>query len=210
MIKKITLFILFFCSVSLVQAQLMDELKEKQADLKSQIGEKEGELNALKGELAGVEKEISYLSGWQKGITGLVGFNFDNSNDWIASPNPNANSSSLNVNLTGFVNKETEKAFWRNKAVVTKAWSDVDLSEADDSLSNDGLFDNGTVDIFNVSSLAGYKVNSWFAISGLGEFNTSLGNFFKPGTFDIGIGATLTPVQNLVIVTLGITKAYLR
>lgn len=178
----------------------MEELKTKQGELKAQIAEKAGELGALEGELAGIEKEISILSGWQKGITGLVGFDFNSSNDWIASPNPNSSSSALNIGLTAFANQEGRKHFWRNKAVITKAWNDVDLSAADDSLSNDKLFDNGTVDIFNVSSLAGYKINSWFALSALGEFNTSLGNFFKPGTFDIGLGATLTPIENLVIV----------
>ncbi len=200
MMKQLFFLCFFLCSLIICEGQTLEELKEKQGQLKAQIDEKSGELSALQGELAGVEKEITILSGWQTGLTGLVGLNFNKSNDWIASPNPNSSSTSLNIGLTAFANKEGEKSFWRNKAVITKAWNDVDLSEADDSLSNDGLFDNGTVDIFNVSSLAGYKLNNWIALSGLGEFNTSIENFFNPGTFDIGIGATLTPVQNLVVV----------
>lgn len=202
MTKRLTVAILFiFCAFSIfAQTQSMEELKAKQAELKEQIAEKSGEVSKLQGELDGIEKEISILSGWQMGLTGLIGFDFNKSNDWISSPNPNSKSTALNIGLTAFANQEGRKHFWRNKAVLTKAWSDVDLSEADDSLSNDGLFDNGTVDILNISSLAGYKINDWFALSGLGEINTSLGNFLDPGTFDIGIGVTLTPIQNLVIV----------
>ncbi|MEL6357914.1 MAG: DUF3078 domain-containing protein, partial [Bacteroidota bacterium] len=194
-----SLIVLMACLVT-ISAQDKAELETQKADLEAKIAEKAGELAALEGELAGVQKELTILSGWQTGLTGLVGFDLNSSNDWIASPNPNSESSSLNIGLTAFANKEGNKAFWRNKAVVTKAWNDVDISDADNTEPEDGLFDNGTVDIFNLSSLAGYKLNNWLALSGLGEFNTSIENFFNPGTLDVGIGATLTPIENLVVV----------
>ena len=46
----------------------------------------------------------------------------------------------------------------------------------------------------------GYRIHPKFAISALGELNTSLGNFFEPGTIDIGVGGTWTPNNNLVVV----------
>jgi len=48
--------------------------------------------------------------------------------------------------------------------------------------------------------LAGYKLTDKIALSALGELNTSIENFLEPGTFDIGLGATWTPIPNLVVV----------
>jgi len=199
MTRYFTALIVSLACMVTISAQDKAALETKKAELEAQVAEKAGELAALEGELAGVQKELTILGGWDIGLTGLVGFDFNSSNDWIASPNPNSESSSLNIGLTAFANKEGDKAFWRNKGVITKAWNDVDLSDADNN-DDDGLFDNGTVDIFNVSSLAGYKLNDWIALSGMAEFNTSIENFFNPGTLDIGVGATLTPIENLVVV----------
>jgi len=86
--------------------------------------------------------------------------------------------------------------FWNNKLIINKAWQKVDLIGDNDS----DFFDNGTVDILNISSLAGYKLNEKWAISGLGEFNSSLGNFLEPATLDIGVGVTWKPITNLTVV----------
>ncbi|MFK7807204.1 MAG: hypothetical protein AB8F74_05305, partial [Saprospiraceae bacterium] len=50
------------------------------------------------------------------------------------------------------------------------------------------------------SSLYGYKLNSKWAISGLGEYRSTLTNFNDPGFLDIGAGATWTPITDLVVV----------
>lgn len=200
MIKKLFLMVFALACVNFASAQTMEELKAKKAELETTLGEKQGEIGAIEGELNALKKEIDILSGWITGVSGNIGFDFNKSSNWSASPNPNSSSSSLNLGVTAFANQEGEKAFWRNKGILTKSWSDVDLSASDDSISGDGLFDNGTIDILNISSLAGYKLTDWIALSALGELNTSLENFLDPGTFDIGIGATLTPVENLVIV----------
>ena len=58
-----------------------------------------------------------------------------------------------------------------------------------------------TADAFNISSLFGYKLSEKIAISALGEYRTTfLSNFNSPGFLDIGVGATWTPVNNLVVV----------
>lgn len=196
MLKRLLIFTLVLFTASFASAQTLDELKAKKAELEATLGEKKGEVGALEGELAGIQKEIDILSGWTTGFSGIVGFAFNQSNNWAANPNPDASSTALNIGITAFANQEGRKHFWRNKAVISKAWQDFDLTDAE----NDDLFDNGTVDILNISSLAGYKINDWFALSALGELNTSIENFLEPGTFDFGIGGTLTPVENLVIV----------
>ncbi|MEM6318118.1 MAG: DUF3078 domain-containing protein [Bacteroidota bacterium] len=193
-----TLFTLF--AVGSLQAQTLDELKAKKADLEAQRAAKQAEADAFNGEIASLAGQIEILSGWQKGFNGSVGFNLNNSFNWIANPNTDARSTGLNIGLTAFANRKTEKYFWNNKGIVTKAWQDIDLNDADRDNDDDGLFDNGTIDIVNISSLYGYKLNDKIAISGLGELNTSIENFLKPGTLDFGVGATWTPADNFVVV----------
>jgi len=209
--KKIILNTLLFSLFSLcLMGQSIEDLKEMQMDKKSKVADLQSKIDGLNTEVDGLQAEIDKLSGWRKGVTGLVGFDWNRSNGWIANPNPDAKSASLNIGLTGYILNDKEKYFWHNKGIVQKAWNDVDLSDADDVQRDangdiipdvkDGLFRNGTVDILNLSSLAGYKLSKTFAISGLAELNTSIGNFLEPGTLDIGVGATWLPIQNMTVV----------
>lgn len=197
--KKITLLLFMFCvAFTAVNAQTLDaDLKAKQAELAAA----QEAIDKLTGEISDLEASIEQGAGWLTGFGGTVGFNFNKSSGWIANPNPEASSSGLTIGLSGYANNITEDFFWRNKGILTKAWQDIDLSDADRDLPNDGLFDNGTVDLLNISSLAGKPISDQWAISGLGELNTSLGNFLKPGTFDIGVGLTWTPdIDDLIVV----------
>ena len=198
--KVYILFLGLFLFASSTNAQTLDELKSKKAELAAKAAEAQATADALNGEIAGLDKEIDILSGWIKGFSGIVGFDFNKSNNWISSPNKDASSSALNLGLTAFANKMTEKTMFRNKGFINKSWQDVDLSEADGGTEEDGLFDNGTVDILNLSSLYGYRIHPKFAISALGELNTSVENFLAPGALDIGVGGTWTPNNNLVVV----------
>ncbi len=201
--KKLLLLVVcaLFASINVSSAQeTLESLKAQKADKMAMHGEAQAKADALKGEIDALQLEIDKLSGWITGLSGLVGFDFNKSNGWVGSPNPDASSSKLGIGITAFANKTREKSFWNNKVLIDKQWQDVDLSDGDQEGENDGLFDNGTVDIVNMSSLYGYKLNSWIAASGLGEVNTSIENFLDPGTLDIGVGATLTPMENLVVV----------
>lgn len=194
----LVVLVLSFMTVNL-QAQdtiSLEELKEEKAGIDSEIGDKTAELNELKSAAAGLQKQIEILSGWQTGFGGTVGFAFNNNKRWAASPNPNSNSSSLALNLSGYANNIKEKTMWRNSGILAKQWQDIDLDESED----DGLFDNGTVDLLNISSLYGYRLAPQFAITAMGELNTSLGNFLEPGTLDLGAGGTWTPTNNLVVI----------
>ena len=196
---QLALFILL-CSAGLVQAQTLEELQSLKAEKEAAIGDLQGKINTLQAEVDGIQLDIDKLSGWRKGFSGILGFDFNKSNGWIANPNPNAYSAALNLGLTAYANKEMEKSFWNNKAIATKSWQDVDLNESDSSNENDNLFDNGTVDILNLQSLYGYKLSEKLAVSAMGDLNTSIGNFLSPGVLDIGAGLTWLPASNLTVV----------
>lgn len=185
---------------AITQAQSVRELQSLQTQKLGQIEDLKAQIAAVEGELEAIDAKMDVLSGWKKGINGIVGFDINDSNGWIANTNPSARATSLNLGITAFANNDMEKTFWHNKGIVQKGWQDVDKTQADRNADNDGLFDNGTVDIVNVSSLAGYKLTDQLAISALGELNTSIGNFLEPGTIDLGIGVTWRPLTNLTVV----------
>lgn len=199
--RKYFLIVLAICGIcTMGVCQTIEELKETQSEKTAAADELQAQVDALRSEADGLQTEIDKLSGWRKGVNGLIGFDFNNSDGWIANPNPNAKSSSLNLGINAFLLNDKEKTFWHNKGIVNKAWQDVDLSESDTGANNDKLFDNGTVDLLNISSLAGYKILDNLALSGQGELNTSLGNMFNPGTLDIGFGITWLPIENMTVV----------
>jgi len=198
------LFVLAFaiiCTGFSLEAQTIDELKAQKAAIEAQQAEAQATADGFAGEIAGLQKQINLLSGWRKGIGGILGLNFSNASNWAGFPNPNASSSNFTANITGFANLEREKYFWDNKLLVNQGWLSLDPNDGVTAPAP-GLFTDGskTLDVVNLSSLAGYKLSNKLALSGLGELNTSITNFFEPGTIDIGIGATYTPVENFRIV----------
>jgi len=193
-------FFIILGSVCGMNAQSIADLKSQKAEKEAQLAKEQAEADALKSEVKTLNDEILKLSGWQTAYSGLIGFDFKRSNNWVSSPNTDARSSSLNLSANAFANKTTGKYFWKNKLLMTKSWQDVDLTIADQKVRGDGLFDNGTVDILNLSSLYGRKLTKKIALSGLAELNTSVEGFLSPGTFDFGLGATWSPSSNLTIV----------
>lgn len=195
--KKIQLFLLLVFTASVISAQTIDELKAMKATKTAEAKGFQAQIDAVNGEIAGIDAQITELTGWTTGLNGTIGFDFASSDKWQANPNPSAESSSLGLGITAYANKDQAKYFWNNKGIFQKAWQDVDIEGVGEE---DDLFDQGTVDIINISSLAGYKINSKLALSGLGELNTSLGQFLKPGTADLGIGATWLPIKGMTVV----------
>ncbi len=198
MMKKLFLLTMTLLTFGFASAQDMtlEEMKASKAEMETKIADSKAMVDATQAELDALQKKINMLSGWMTGLSGVVGMNFGGSSQWAAAPNPTANSQALALGVTGYANREQPKYFWNNKLIINKSWQKVEIGSADAGK----LFDNGTVDILNVSSLAGYKLNEKIAISALGELNTSLENFLEPGTFDIGVGVTWKPITNLVVV----------
>lgn len=200
--KKILSFIVFACLVTFnLQAQTLDELKAKKADLEAQQAAKQAEADAFNGEIGDLAGQIEILSGWQKGLSGLVGLNFGGANNWRANANPNNSFSSLNLGVNAFANNIKEKSFWRNTLTANLGWQGLD-SNTDDDEEGNGFLSDRNADVLIGSSLYGYRLNQDIAISALGDLNTSIFNFLNPGTFDVGVGVTWTPHQipNLIVV----------
>lgn len=176
-----------------LQSQTIDELKTQKA-------EKEAKIAALQAEVSGLTAEIAKLSGpagWQFGSLGTIGLNFSKFNNWVSTDAPNTFASTIGFSGSAFVNLDKEKFFWKNSAILNIAKTKLDTDTKDD-------FDTDyetSADAFGITSLYGYKLSNKIAISGLGEYRTSiLSNFNSPGYLDIGAGATWTPVSNLVVV----------
>ena len=182
---------------SLLQAQSLSELKEKQLAASELHAEAQAKADELQAEIDGLQREIDLTSGWRKGLAGVVGFNLNRSSNWAKNANPSSLGSGLSINGTGYAINEGEKVFLRNTGILNLAWQKVDPNT---KVDGDETNFNRVTDILNLSSLAGYKLSKAFALSGLGEINTSVGNFLSPGTFDLGVGGTYTGVENLVVV----------
>lgn len=170
--------------------QTIDELKAEQAVKKDSIAAIQGRVDALQG-------QIDTFPGWKKGVFGTIGANLSGSKNWYQQGTPNNSAGNIGITLNGFANLDKEKFFWRNSGNVNAQWVKIDNKDID---TDDDSF-NSTTDVFNITSLYGYKLSDKFAISALGEYRTSvINNFNDPGYLDVGIGATWTPITDMVVV----------
>ena len=198
------LFSFFILKLSSQEVRTLEEVRLIQTEKIAQIADLQSQIDAIQGEVDLFQDEIDNIAGWRKGLSGLLGFSINRSRGWVANPNPRATTTALSIGLTAFANYGKDKFFWHNKGILSESWQDVDKNEVERQANNDGLFDNGVVDLLNVSSLAGYKISETFALSGLAEVNTSIANFLSPGTLDVGLGATWIPSKHLTVTILPI------
>lgn len=205
-INTIFFFLLLILSTSGLQAQDIEALKAEKAELLAQQAELKKQAAAFDGKISSLNKEITLLSGWQTGLSGLVGLNFSSSNSWQANANANSSSSVLNIGVNAYANNIKEKSFWRNTLTTNISWQGLDNNTKDD-LDGSGFLENRNGDVLIASSLYGYRFSPALAGTVLGDLNTSVFNFLSPGTADVGIGATWTPVAvpNLVVVAHPLT-----
>jgi len=184
----LTLLSLFLC-VGL-QAQTKEELQAQQAAKKDTLARLEGEIGAI-------QAQIDAIPGWRTGAFGTVGVNITNFSDWFSKGIPNSSGGTIGFTVNAYANLIEEKFFWRNSGAVNLAW--VKFDDKNDPNDSDS-FEQAT-DVFNITSLYGYKLSEKFAVSGLMEYRTTLlSNFNDPGYLDLGIGGTWTPIENLVVV----------
>ncbi|WP_179348550.1 DUF3078 domain-containing protein [Winogradskyella pacifica] len=188
--KKLLLIAILMLSVTFGFSQTKEELQAQKA-------EKQAEANKFQGEANAIQKQIDALPGWRKGAFGTIGGSLSNFNDWYSQGAPNNSSGNLGVTFNGFANKIEDKYFWRNSLTMNLNW--VKLDNKDTELDSEKF--EPTTDVFNISSLYGRNLNDKWAISGLAEYRTTLlDNFNDPGFLDVGVGATWTPLENLIVV----------
>ncbi len=188
--KKILLLLTLFIGISTLNAQTKQELQ-------AQKSEKQAAADALQAEANALQAQINALPGWRKGAFGTIGGSLSNFNNWYSQGAPNNASGNIGFTLNGYANLIEEKFFWRNSLSTNLNW--VKLDNKDNPLDDDSF--KATTDVFNVSSLYGRNITKSLAASGLMEYRTTLlNNFNNPGYLDFGVGATWTPIDNLIVV----------
>jgi len=188
--KKLLLLSVFFCGIAFSQAQTKEELKTQKA-------EKQAEADAAQAEANAIQAKIDALPGWRIGAFGTIGGSLSNFNNWYSQGAPNNSSGNIGFTVNAYANLIEDKFFWRNALSTNLNW--VKLDNKDTDLDDEDF--NPTTDVFNISSLYGRKLSEKFAVSTLAEYRTTLlNNFNDPGFLDIGVGATWTPIENLVVV----------
>lgn len=187
----LTLF--FFGTLALVNAQSTMTVEE----LKASQDTKKAEIEKLTTDIADLQKKIDEFPGWRTGAFGVIGANLSGFNDWFSRESANSSAGNIGITLNGFANLNREKFFWRNGGNINLAWVKFD----DKDVPTDSEDFEQATDVFTLSSLYGYKLSEKFAVSALGEYRTTvLSNFNDPGYLDLGVGATWTPIQDLVVV----------
>ncbi|MCF6294365.1 MAG: DUF3078 domain-containing protein [Flavobacteriaceae bacterium] len=188
--KKLLFTSLFLLSISFSFSQTKEELKVEQQTKKDSIATLQSKANAL-------QAKIDALPGWRTGAFGTIGGSISNFNNWYAQGIPNNSSGNIGFTVNAYANLIQEKFFWRNALTTNLNW--VKLDDKDNLTDGDSF--NPTTDVFNLSSLYGRKLNQKLAVSGLLEYRTTLlNNFNDPGYLDLGVGATWTPITDLVVV----------
>lgn len=170
---------------------------QTEEELKAELAPKKDSIKALQARVDAIKAEIDALPGWKKGAFGTIGANISSFNNWYAQGTPNNSSGNIGVTVNGFANLQQDKFFWRNSGNLNLGW--VKFDDKDDP-DDDDSFKQAT-DVFTITSLYGRKLNEKFAISALGEYRTTiLNNFNDPGYLDFGVGATWTPITDMVVV----------
>ena len=189
--NRILLFLaVLLCGMMTVNAQTKEELETQKA-------EKQAEADKYKKEADALQKQIDALPGWRVGAFGTIGGSLSNFTNWYSQGKPNNTSGNIGFTINGHANLIQEKFFWRNSLTTNLNW--VKLDDRDDP-ADDSSF-SPTTDVFSVSSLYGRNITKTLAASGLMEYRTTLlDNFNDPGYLDLGVGATWTPIENLIVV----------
>jgi hypothetical protein len=188
--KKTLLIMTLFIGVISMNAQTKEELKALKA-------EKEAEAKALTKEAENLQSQIDKFPGWKFGAFGTIGASLSEFNNWYAQGTPNNSSGNINITANPFAKLDRDKYFWYSKANINLSW--VKFDDKDDP-TDDNSFKEAN-DVFNITSLYGYKLSKKIAVSALGEYRSTLiNNFNDPGYLDLGVGITWTPIENLIVV----------
>ncbi|WP_179337366.1 DUF3078 domain-containing protein [Winogradskyella ludwigii] len=188
--KKLILSAFFLVAMTFAFAQTKEELQTQKSEKQAEADKFQGEANAL-------QAQIDALPGWKLGAFGTIGGSLSNFSEWYSQAAPNNSSGNIGVTFNGFANKIEDKYFWRNSLTMNLNWVKLDNKD----IETDSEDFESTTDVFNISSLYGRKLNEKWAISGLAEYRTTLlDNFNDPGFLDLGVGATWTPINNLIVV----------
>lgn len=188
---KIRLFCVFTLFVfGFGFAQTKEELQE-------QLNEKQAQADKFQAEANAIKAKIDALPGWRIGAFGTIGGSVSQFNNWYAQGTPNNDAGSIGITFNAFANKIEDDYFWKSALNVNLSW--VQFDDKDDPTDENDF--RAATDVFNLSSLYGYRLSETWAISAFTEYRTTLiDNFNDPGYLDVGAGATWTPNSDLTVV----------
>ncbi|SFN43978.1 Protein of unknown function [Bizionia echini] len=185
---------IFTIGLVLLATATFSQTKE---ELKEQKAEKQAAADALQAEADELQKQIDAFPGWKFGAFGTIGASFSEFNNWYGQGTPNNASGNITITVNPYAKLDRENYFWYNTGNINLSW--VKFDDKDDP-TDDNSFREAN-DVFNVTSLFGYKIAKNLAASTLAEYRTTLiNNFNDPGYLDVGVGITWTPLENLVVV----------
>lgn len=183
--------------VMAVMAVTFSSFAQTEEELMAAKAAKNDSIAAIQARANAIQAQIDALPGWKTGAFGTIGVNLSSFNNWYAQGFPNNSSGNIAITVNAYANQQEEKFFWNNNLNANFNW--IKLDDEDDPTDDDSFRE--ATDVFNLSSLYGRRLNSKWAISGLAEYRTTvLNNFNDPGYLDLGVGATWTPITNLVVV----------
>ena len=195
--------LLLLCSLFFTTAvfgQGLPALKAQRDSIKQLKKIKTQEANAFQKQIDSLKNEIAIESGWRLDANVIIGLNISRTSNWVSNVNPNAVTSQFSLSNTLSAHRDTRKSFWKNNSSLNLAWQSLDLDTKDGGMTK--LFEDRTTDVLALSSLYGYRFNPAFAISTLGDLNTSMYSFLQTGSLDFSTGITYKPqkVKTLAIV----------
>jgi hypothetical protein len=190
MLKKLLLSAFLITVVSFSFSQTKEELEAQKA-------EKKAEVDKYQAQADSIQAIIDALPGWRLGAFGTIGGSLSQFNNWYAQGTPNNEAGNIGFTVNAYANKIEDKYFWKNALTLNLNW--VKLDDKDDPNDDDSF--RSTTDVFNLSSLYGYRVSKSWAASAFAEYRTTLiDNFNDPGYLDLGVGMTWTPNADLTVV----------
>lgn len=188
-IRHLLIGALMFIS-ALGVSQTKEELKAQKATFQAEVDKHQAQVDSI-------QSIIDNLPGWRFTTFGTVGFSLSEFNNWYAQGSPNNSSGNIGFTVNAAADKIEDAYFWKNALTLNLNW--VKFDDKDDPTDDSGF--KATTDVFNISSLYGYRLNSKWAASAFGEYRTTLiDNFNDPGYLDLGIGTTWTPLTALTVV----------
>jgi hypothetical protein len=166
-------------------------------ELQAQKSEQQAIADKYQAKADSIQNIIDNLPGWRFGAFGTVGGSLSQFNNWYAQGSPNVDAGNIGITFNAYANEIQEKYFWKNALNVNLNW--VKFDDTDDPADDDNF--RAATDVFNISSLYGYRISEKWAVSAFTEFRTTIiDNFNDPGYLDIGTGATWTPNSDLTVV----------
>ena len=166
-------------------------------ELEGQKSEKQAEADKFQKEADAIQAQIDALPGWHFGAFGTIGGSLSQFSNWYSQGTPNNSAGNIGFTVNGYANKIEDAYFWKNALTLNLNW--VKLDDKDDPTDDDSF--QPTTDVFNISSLYGYRVSKSWAVSAFAEYrSTIIDNFNDPGYLDLGVGMTWTPNSDLTVV----------